>query len=542
VTKYILFLWLIILSCTARTDYTDLIRTDICIYGGSEASFTAAIQAAKQGKTVALIAPYGHVGGFIIEGLSRSDVGDGHVNNKRFVSGLPLEFYNRVRKIYNHNEELGSFGWEPKVGEQLILDWIGEYPSITIYKNERLVEGTNGVVKEGARITRIVMESGKRFAARVFIDATIEGDLMAFSGISYTYGREGNAKYNETINGNYPDQTYRQFKVQVDPYKTPGDPASGLIATVLDVPLGEAGDPSPYIMGFCFRICLTNNPDNRFPIEKPGTYNPADYEIYKRYFAAGGNNPFLVEGPGIRANVPNQKTDMGSWQDLSANLYGMNVEYPDASYQKRQEIYEYHKNFTTGLIWFLQNDPAVPTEIQEKWKSWGLPSDEFTDNGHWPRKLYVRSARRMVSDYIITEHIGRPGAEQPLDIIGVTYWPFDMHAAKRVVRNGYVWNEGFVFDKNIHPFGISYRALVPKHEECTNLIVAASPSSSYVGYGALRLVWMFMTIGQAAGAAGSIAIDDGVSVQDVDYVKLKQELLKNGQVLSVDLQEIPQKH
>jgi hypothetical protein len=290
-------------------------------------------------------------------------------------------------------------------------------------------------------------------------------------------------------------------------------------------------------MGFCFRICLTNNPANRISITLPIGYNPDDYEIYRRYFAAGGANPLLVDGPEIRINVPNQKTDMGSWHDLSANLYGMNVDYPDAGYQKRQEIYEFHKNFTIGLIWFLQNDPAVPSEVRQRWEPWGLPQDEFTDNDHWPRKFYARSTRRMVSNYVITEHNGRPGAEQPSDVIGVTYWPFDMHAAKRVVRNGYAWNEGFVFDENTQPFGVSYRALVPKRQECTNLIVAACPSSSYVGYGALRLVWMFMTMGQAAGAAGSISVDDKVPVQDVNYNKLKKHLLDNGQVLTVDTQE-----
>ena len=533
--KFTLIVSMILMSCIPHRDKDPIVRADICIYGDSEASFTAAIQSARQGKSVSLISPGGHIGGFIIEGLSASDVGDGHVNNRRFVSGLPLEFYNRVRKFYNHKKELGTFGWEPNVAEKIILDWVSEYPLITVYNDERLLEGPSSVIKDGTRIKQILMESGKKFEAAVFIDASIEGDLMAFSGVSYTCGREGNAKYSETLNGVYPDQTYRQFEVDIDPYIIPGDSTSGLIKTVLDVALGEAGASSPYIMGFCFRICLTDDLVNRIPIEKPGTYDPEDYEIYRRYFAAGGGNPFLIEGPAVRINVPNRKTDMGSWHDLSANLYGMNVEYPDAGYQKRKEIYDYHKNFTLGLIWFLQYDPAVPIEIRKKWESWGLPADEFVDNDHWPRKFYARSARRMVSDYVITEHNGRPGAEQPPDIIGLTYWPFDMHAAKRVVRNGYAWNEGFVFDKNTQPFGVSYQALVPRRQECTNLIVAACPSSSYVGYGALRLVWVFMTMGQAAGAAGSIAVEEEAAVQDVNYNRLKNQLLKNGQVLSANL-------
>jgi len=531
--KYLSWLFLFCIACTSPQNQSNIIQTDVCIYGGSEASFTAAIQAAKQNQTVALIAPMGHVGGFITEGLSSSDIGDGHVDNKRFVSGVALEFYKRIRAAYGHEKALGKFGWEPKVAEKVILDWLSEYPSITVYKNEKLVEGAAGVEKEGTQITQLVMESGKRFAADVFIDATIEGDLMAFSGVSYTFGREGNEKYDETINGTYPNQTYRQFEVKVDPYVIPGDSSSGLIATILDEPLGEAGAPSPYIMGFCFRICLTNQPENRITIEKPENFHAEDYEIYRRYFAAGGSNPFLNNGPENKANVPNQKTDMGSWHDLSANLYGMNVDYPDASYKQRKDIYEYHKNFTLGLIWFLQNDPAVPSEVREVWKGWGLPKDEFTDNGHWPRKFYARSARRMVSDYVVTEHNGRPGAEQPTDPVGVTFWPFDMHAARRVVKDGYAWNEGFVFDKNTQPFGISYRAIIPKKQECTNLLVPACPSSSYVGYGAIRLVWMFMTLGQAAGSAAAIAVEENINVQNVDYQKLKAQLLKNGQVLTV---------
>ncbi|WP_020526474.1 FAD-dependent oxidoreductase [Flexithrix dorotheae] len=525
----IILLALLLFKCQHQPENPNLIETEICIYGESEASFIAAIKAAKSGKSVALISPTGHIGGFMIEGLSSSDIGDGHVDNKRFVSGLPLEFYIRISRYYGHQKGLGDFGWEPHVAEKVILDWLAEYPKIAIHKNERLKEGKAGVVKEGRQIKEIVMESGKRFFAKIFIDAMIEGDLMAFSGVSYTFGREGNAKYGETINGEFPRQVYRQFEVKIDPYKIPGDSSSGLLPTILDGPLQEPGVSSPYIMGFCFRICLTDSAENRLPIQKPAGYNPNEYEIYRRYFAAGGSNPFLNNGP--RSNVPNRKTDMGSWHDLSANLYGMNVNYPDAGYQKRQEIYDYHKNFTLGLIWFLQNDEAVPEEVKEKWKPFGLPKDEFMEHGNWPRKFYARSARRMVSDYVVTETNGRPGSAQAKDPIGVTLWPFDMHAAKRVVKNGYVWNEGFVFDKNIQPYGVSYKALIPRKEECTNLIVAACPSSSYVAYGSLRLVWMFMTMGQAAGAAASIAIDENTSVQEVPYDQLKTSLLQEGQIL-----------
>lgn len=525
---------LVIGLCGAQSNGHKAITTDICVYGDSEASFMAAIAAARSGKSVSLISPSDHIGGFIINGLSSSDIGDGHVDNKRFVSGLPLEFYKRITAYYGHDKELGSFGWEPHVAEEVIENWLKEFANISVYKSERLKEGTEGVLKDGAVIRELAMESGTRFKASVFIDATIEGDLMAFSGVSYAYGREGNVKYGETINGVYPDQTYRQFEIEIDPYIETGNPSSGLLPTILNVPLGSRGDASPYIMGFCFRICLTDSLENRIPISKPKNYDSREYEIYRRYFKEGGMNRFL-NGP--YKEVPNAKTDMGSWHDLSANLYGMNVKYLDAGYKEREEVYNQHKNFTIGLLWFLQNDSSVPEEVQLRWLAYGLPKDEFLDNGHWPNKFYARSSRRMVSDYVVTEHNGRSGAERPKDPIGVTLWPFDMHAAKRIVRDGKVWNEGFVFDKKVVPFGISYRALVPKKAECTNLLVAACPSSSYVGYSALRLVWVFMTMGQASGVAAVKVIDDQVSVQDVAYDHVRLELLQMGQVLDASFSD-----
>lgn len=524
---------LVFLGCTkVHSNEPKLFTSDICVYGGSEAGFIAAIEAAHLGKTVSLIAPSAHIGGFIINGLSTSDIGNGLVDNKHYVSGLPLGFYMRIASYYGHNKTLGEFGWEPHVAEKIIEDWIKEYPNISVYKKERLKEGKGSVVKEGSVIKGLVMESGKKFKASIFIDATIEGDLMAFSGVNYTFGREGNAKYGETINGVYPEQSYAQFKVNLDPYNVVGDTVSGLIPTILDVPIGRKGEASPYIMGFCFRICLTDNLENQVPISKPRSYNPHDYEIYRRYFTVGGMNGFLKEPD---KNVPNSKTDLGSWHDLSANLYGMNVDYPDGSYKIRQKMYECHKNFTLGLLWFLQNDSSVPIDVKSSWKAFGLPKDEFKDNGHWPYKFYARSARRMVSDYVITEHNGRPGAKQTVDPIGITLWPFDMHASKRVIKNGSVWNEGFIMDKKVIPFGISYRALVPKSDECSNLLVPGCPSSSYVGYSALRLTWVFMTMGQAAGAAASIAIDNQIDVQEVPYNKLRTKLLEVGQVLNSQL-------
>jgi hypothetical protein len=276
-------------------------------------------------------------------------------------------------------------------------------------------------------------------------------------------------------------------------------------------------------------MCLTKKRDNAIPISKPGNYDPGAYEIYRRYLKAGGR--LFRPTP----NRHNGKTDVGSWHDLSANLYGENWQYPAGSYAIQDSIVQYHRDFTMGLIWFLQNDPAVHTATRTDWEGWGLCKDEFTDNGHWPRRLYIRSARRMVSDYVITEHhTRRDNVERVADPVAIAWWPPDTHHARRIVRDGYAYNEGFVFGgDDWRPFGISWRALIPKRVECTNLITPTCPSSSYVAYGAIRILPTFMILGQSAGCAASLAIEQHQPVQDISYTELREVLLEHQQILSI---------
>lgn len=504
---------------------------DVVVYGGTSGGFTAAIQVARLGKSVALLEPTNHVGGMNVEGLGGTDI-DNHkeFQNSPGVSGLALEFYQRIAKAYGRegafeamlkNGEKNSALWrfESSVAQRVINEWLTEH-KIDVFYQTRLSEEKDAVRKKGTQITQVRMEDGMIFRAKVFIDATIEGDLLAAAGVSTVIGREANATYGETRNGIRAVTDHAQFAVNVDPYKTPGDPKSGMIPTIQDEPFGTPGAGDNHLQAYCFRVCLTQNKANQRPFTKPANYDRSQYEIYLRYEKAGGK--LYVPAVG----VPNGKTDLGAWHDLSHNLYGMNVAYPGGDYATRKRVLAEHQTFTQGLFYFLANDPAVSEATRTAWQTWGYARDEFTDNGNFPRLFYVRDARRMVADYVITEQHGR--RENPLpvtDPVAVAYWPMDIHSVRRIVKDGYAYNEGFVFGGNYwRPFGISYKALVPKPSECTNLLTPTCPSSSHLAYGAIRLEWTFMELGQAVGTAAVLAVDSGGPVQNVPYGTLRTAL------------------
>ncbi len=504
---------------------------DVVVYGGTPAGVMAAVQAARMGRSVALVAPAKHLGGIMVNGLGGGDINNHWFPNDLAVGGLAREFYAHVGRKYGKGKPV--YRYESKVAEQVFEEMLRE-AKVDAIRGRRLREPLKTSVDfvPGTReISAIIMETGERFEGKVFIDATIEGDLLAASGVETTWGREANSKYGETKNGIRAETTHAQFKVRVDPYRIPGDPKSGLIPTIQDEPLGTPGEGDSNIQAFCFRLCLTRNPANRIPITKPTDFDRSQYEIYFRYVKAGGE----LWSP--KANLPNGKTDLGSWHDLSANLYGMNREYPNGDYKTRERIYREHLSFTHGLLWLLANDPGIPESTRAAWREWGLCGDEFTDNGGWPRELYIRDARRMVSDHVITEHHTRRINPAPVaDPVAVAFWPTDTHSVRRIVRDGAAYNEGFVFDDdNWGPFGISYRALVPRRTEATNLITPTCPSSSHVAYGAIRLEQTFMSLGQAAATAAALAVSSSVAVQDVPYSELSRRLLNDAQVLSLSL-------
>lgn len=530
------FLILLTLRCFAAD---NLHWGDIVIYGDSPSALSAAIELAESGHDPLLVSPSIHVGGMMIEGLGHQDI-DSRSGSGAPIGGLAAEFYLRVARAYSPTTNTPRYSFEAKVAQSVIDTWLTE-KNVRQLRGKRISEAPGAVAKQDGRITSFLLEDGSRVAGRIFIDGTVEGDLMAFAGVTHTHGREGNATYGENVGGILNPTSKDQYNVTVDPYKIPGDPTSGVITGVQNEEVGQHGSGDDAAMGFCLRLPLTKNPANKIPITAPPGYDVADYEIYKRFLAAGGTNDWL-DGPGsINTSTTTKLFDLGSWHNLSGNFYGRNKAYPTGSYAVREQIYQEHKNYTQGLIYFLSTDPSVPQSIRDEWSRWGLPADEFTDNGGWPRRLYVRCARRMISDYVITEAdvrsnaigsvVPRPAVADP---IGICYWAVDLHNARTVIRNGRVYNEGAYFDlTNYRPFGIPYRSVIPKRADCVNLLVPSALSSSYAGYGAVRLEWTFLVLGQSAAIAAAIAADQDIAVQDVSYDQLRTLMLSRKQRLAL---------
>lgn len=532
---------LALLTCFTLSASAAPMEADLCIYGGTSAGVIAAVQAATMGKKVVLVEAGQHLGGMSVEGLGGTDIDNQPFRNSPAVGGLALEFYRRISAHYGRSakfeallaaggKDTSLWRFEPHVAEAVWEAWAKE-AGITVLRGHRLKE-TAGVTKDGARITTLHFENGAEVRAKMFIDATYEGDLLAFAGVSFAVGREGNAKYGETKNGIRTDTKHGQFDKRIDPYRVPGDPTSGVIFGVQDTPLGAQGEPDESIQGYCFRLCLTKNPANRIAIEKPSNYDPAHYELHRRYLAAGG----VISPPG--ASLPNGKTDPGSWHHLAGNFTGWNHRYPIASYAEREAMLRTSRDYIQGVYWFMAHDEAVPAKQREAWAAWGLCKDEFTDNAGWPRAFYVRNGRRMVSDFVLTEaHVRKADPEPIEDSVGLIWWPPDLHHARRIARDGRVWNEGAVFDESQDadwiPCGIPYRCLVPKAAECTNLLSPTCPSSSYVAYGAYRIEFTFMAAAQSAATAAVMAMNADAPVQSVDYAKLRERLLADKQVLEV---------
>lgn len=525
------------LSLTLPLQAADL-STDICIYGGTSAGVVAAVQAAKEGKSVILLEPGQHLGSMATEGIGGTDIDNhGPFQNSPAVGGLALEYYRRVSKEYGREAEFEEmlakkekkkelWRFEPKVAERVYDAWVAE-AGVKLIRGARLADA-DAVKKDGAVVKSVTTVSGDTVSAKVFIDATFEGDLLAASGVTCVVGREGNAKYGETLNGIVVDTKHSQFEKKIDPYKVPGDPESGLIFGVSDEAIGEDGAPSPAIQAFAFRNNFTKDPANRIPFAKPDNYDVTKYELQRRFLEAGGN----VGGPNLA--LPNGKTDPGGWHHLTGNMPNWNHGYPEADHAERQKMLKDSLDYIKGLCWFLANDPAVPEKTRAIWSQWGTSKDEHVDNGGWPHVFYVRNGRRMVSDFVLVEQHGTKTNTLPVeDSVALVWWPHDLHNARRIVKDGFAWNEGAVFGgTNWIPFGVPYRCLYPKASEATNLLTPTCPSSSYVAYGAYRIEFTFMAAAQATATAASLAIDGKVPVQQVKYAALKEKLVKDGQVIA----------
>ena len=511
---------------------------DVVIYGGTSAGVAAAVQVSRMGHSVILIEPSRHIGGLTTGGLGFTDSGD-----KNVIGGIAREFYQRVHKHYEDptawvyekaaanarfraNED-AMWIFEPKVAEALFHKMLKE-AKVTLVLQEQLNRAT-GVKVQGSHIASITMESGRTFRGTQFIDGTYEGDLMAAAGVRYTVGREANSQHNETLNGNQvKGNTHNhRFVKNVDPYVKPGDPSSGLLAGIEDDGPGVDGTGDHRVQAYCFRMCMSNVPENRLPFPKPDNYDEHRYELLFRNFEAGD-----LRFPMKPDMMPNGKTDTNNCA-FSTDYLGGNYKYPDASYAERAAIIRDHEDYQKGLMWSLANHPRVPDSIRKEMSQWGLPKDEFVDNGHWPHQLYIREARRMMSDYVVSELDCRR-VRVAEDSVGLGSYNMDSHNVRRfVTTEGFVQNEGDIQASPGGPYLISYRSIIPSKDQVSNLAVPASLSSTHIAFGSIRMEPVFMILGQSAATAAVMALESKVALQALPYAKLRERMLKDGQVLDL---------
>jgi len=523
---------------------------DVVVYGGTSAAVTSAVQAKKMGKSVVIVSPDKHLGGLSSGGLGWTDTG-----NKQVIGGLSREFYHRIWKEYQkdhawkqqNRESYGNKGqgtkaidgdertmwiFEPHVAENVFNDFVEDY-EIPVHRDEWL-DRKNGVKVKDGKILSITTLSGKTYRAKLFVDATYEGDLMASAGVSYHVGREAKDIYGEEWNGVqtgvlHHGHHFGVLKKPISPYKIPGDPESGVLPRISTEHPGEYGSGDNKVQAYCFRMCLTNHAENRVPFAKPEGYDASQYELLVRILDAGWREGFRKFDP-----IPNFKTDTNNHGPFSTDNIGYNYDYPEASYERRQEIIKEHEVYQKGWLYFLANDPRVPQDVREKFSEWGLAKDEFTDNGNWSHQLYIREARRMIGDYVMTENELLKKRPTP-DSIGMGSYTMDSHNVQRYITpDGYVQNEGDIGVSTRGPYSIALGSVLPKKEECTNLVVPVCVSSSHIAFGSIRMEPVFMILGQSATTVGVMAIDAGQAVQDVDYADLKAKLLEDGQILEGD--------
>jgi hypothetical protein len=539
---------LLVLQVRLLAKDTDLHEADIIIYGGTSAGIIAAVQATKMDKSVIVVGPDVHLGGLTSGGLGATDSG-----KKAAIGGLARDFYHRVWKHYSDDEawnwtsrekfkQMGrGYGdpevdgdkptlwrFEPHVAEGIFENYVEEN-DFEVYRDEWLDREAGVKLKKG-KIVSITMLSGKRFAGKVFIDATYEGDLMAAAGVSYHVGREAMSTYGEKYNGVQTGVLHHRhfFTDRIDPYVVPGDPSSGVLPEISTEDPGVYGEADHRIQAYNFRMCLTNVVENRIPFPKPEVYNPERYELLLRQYASGWREHLWMF-----SEMPNSKTDTNNHGPFSTDYIGGNYAYPEADYKTRKKIILDHENYQKGLMYFITNDPRVPQDVQEDVSEWGLAGDEFLDNGHWPHQLYVREARRMIGEYVMSESDITHGGRIK-DSIGMGSYTLDSHNTQRYITcEGYVQNEGDIGVRVPAPYRISYRSITPKEEECENLLVPVCVSSSHMAFGSIRMEPVFMILGQSAAAAASLAIDDSTPVQSVSYDALREVLLAEGQFLEM---------
>ncbi len=525
IRKFFLILSTLMLSNTLHAQGSY----DIVVYGDSSGAVTAAIDAKRRGLSVILVNPTSFPGGMSASGLGATDF----LGRQNTFGGIAGEFYQGVARAYGKNF-VRSF--EPSVGHKVFQMMLADAKVEVVYRE--LLDREKGVKMSGKRIESITTLSGKTYRGKMFIDATYVGDLMAAAGVTYTVGREPETQYGETIAGvrrgdtnprvHYTQKDKDHFIKDVDPYVKQGEPGSGLLPYIVKNDGLTNGQGDKKIQAYNYRVCLTTDPALRVSIEKPEDYKEIDHELLLRNFEAGDMRmPALIEpleGKG-------SKVDWNNMHAVGSDHPGANYEYPEASYERRLEIEKQHKSYILGFLWTMANHPRVPEVIRKKSAAYGLPKDEFTDNGNWPWMIYIREARRMVGDYVMTQH-DCEGKKSATDPVALGSFGMDSHCVQHfVTAKGTVQNEGVIWRVPPKPYGISYRSVIPKIGECENLFSPICLSTSHVAHGSIRMEPVFMALSQSCSIAASLAIEKNIPVQQVKYAELKQRLLDAKQVV-----------
>ncbi|WP_442485553.1 FAD-dependent oxidoreductase [Aeoliella sp. SH292] len=525
-------------ACAAEV--TPRRDADLVVYGASASGVMAAIQASRMGRTAIVLEPSQHIGGLTTGGLGATDAGMRYA-----VGGIAREFY---RRVYDHYENPETWtretreGYFPKhflsVTPELKLQWYFEPHVASAILHQMLKEAgvqvvlgaaldrERGVAKDGTQIASITTIDGQRYTGRVFIDATYEGDLLAAAGASYVIGREGNGVHGETLNGvrlASPKTTQK-----ISPFVIAGDPTSGLLPRLVRVDDAMEGEGDQQTQAYNFRLCLTNDPDNRVTIEKPKSYNPLNYEILLRNLQAA-KEPTLNRSVFSLTPMPNLKTDTNNRRFYSTDYVGGSHRWPEGTYDERAKLWQEHKDYQQGLLWFVANDPLVPASVRNEAKNWGLARDEFTATDHWPPALYVREARRLVSDYVMTEH-DCSGARVADDGLTLGTYAMDSHLVNYGIDSQNRFRVDGWFEKRPAAYPISYRATLPRANEVSNLLVSVCISSSHVAYGSIRMEPVFMNLGQATATAAVLALDRSESLHELPYKALRARLEADGQI------------
>jgi len=531
----------------------EVFEADIVIFGGTSGGIAAAVQATRMGKTVAVAEWTQHLGGLTTGGLGATDIG-----NKGAIGGIARKFY---EQIATHYEKREAWKWEqpkasgalhsgqersqdplvektgrptkwtfePSVAMAIYRKWLAD-SGITVRLGERLKD----VKKDGARIVEFTTESGNTYRGKVFIDASYEGDLMAKAGVTYHVGREANATYGETLNGVRAETPHHQFKVDVDPYVKPGDASSGLLPFIQPGDGGKPGDGDKAVQAYNFRLCMTRTAANRVPWSeiKPQGYRAEKFELLARYIEAHekAGKPLKVGALMNPVPMPNDKTDTNNNNAFSTDFIGANYDFPDGNYVNRDRIWREHEDYIKGFLYFLSTSDRVPQQLRDEMNTWGLARDEFAATGHFPAQMYVREARRMISDYVMTEADCR-WQRKCADPVGLGAYNMDSHNCQRLVQGGWVRNEGDVQVGVAGPYPISYRSIVPRAAQADNLLVPVALAATHIAYGSIRMEPVFMAMGQSAATAAVFAIDGRTTVQAVPYPVLRERLLADGQIL-----------